>query len=156
MRKQLAAEKKVSDLKEKLKTAKEELRTVSENELPDLMDTLNLATIVTKKGFAIVIKKDWKQKLPKKNKTEALKWLGDNKRGDIIKRQVSVPFVVGQEEEAEALLTLLQEKYGPLAEMEKNVAAPTLKATLKQLLEDGVDVPLKLFGMWEQRVAKIN
>lgn len=146
----------VERLQEELKQAQSRLRKVGEEQIPDLMDELGLEQFKTRSGFKITVRKELRHSLTKDKKPVALSWLEDNGHADIIKRHVGIDFVVGEEDKAAQVEELLSEEYAGRVSQDRTVAGATLKALLKKMLADGVDVPLELFGAFEQRITRVE
>lgn len=79
-------------------------------------------------------------------KDSCLKWLDDNNLGGVIKNEVVVSFDRGDNEKAKELMLELQEKQLDCLK-EESVHPMTLKATLKEALSQGLNVPFDLFSV---------
>ena len=152
---QRQAEAEVERLEEELRQAKKKLVDVSERQIPDLMDEMGFEEFVTKSGFKIQVKKTLRCSIGGDKKEQAIAWLKEHGHGDIVKRTVQVPFLVGQEDAASQLLSELRERFGTASE-EAKVEPQTLKALLTKLLKEGKEIPMETFGTYEQRQAKIS
>lgn len=75
-----------------------------------------------------------------------MKWLDDNNLGGVIKNEVVVSFDRGDNEKAKELMLELQEKQLDCLK-EESVHPMTLKATLKEALSQGLNVPFDLFSV---------
>lgn len=157
VREQVQAEEEVAEAEAALKQAQQRYRDVAERQLPELMDEMGLAEFTTRDGFKISIKEELRHSLSRDRKAAALRWLEEHQHGDIIKRAVQVRFGQGEEDAVKRLMDALGElDMSDRAEMDRSVHASTLKALLKQLLDEGVEVPLETFGAFRQRTAKIK
>lgn len=149
------AQKKVDRLESDLKTAKEELRHISEKRLPEVMDNLGLTTYSTKSGISVEVVEKIRASLPVENRSKAYAWLEDNNFGGMIKSSVIVSFKRDQLEEANKLVKELVSAHRP-ASLERKVEAPTLTAFVKEQLSQGKDIPLDIFGVFRQRESVVE
>jgi hypothetical protein len=156
---QKRAEAAVAAAEEALVEAKEELRRISERSIPELMDAAEMAEYTTKDGIKIKVQEQIRGSIPKEpTKNEAaFKWLEDNGHGDLPKREFIIRFAKSEEAWAKKFAADLKKRKKPLAyEVKRSVHANTLAAFVKGQLEAGVDFPLETFGVFRQRVSKIE
>ena len=147
----------VAALEAQLATAKDKLRGISERELPELMDTLGMEEFKTSSGLKISIKEIIRASIPKARKDEAFTWLDEHGHASIVKRSFAVSFGRDEEKWARKFATDLRRRKRELSvEDIKKVESATLRAFVTNQLEDGADIPLELFGVFRQRVAKIG
>ncbi len=150
-------ESQVAQLEEDLSHAKEELRQVDEVELPGLMEQAQCEEFTTRDGIRIGVKEAIRGSIPKPNQAKALKWLEDNGYESLIKREFKIQFDRDQEAWARKFEADLAKRKKPLAvKVERKVNPQTLQSFVKQLLEEGEDFPMDLFGVFRQRRAKID
>ena len=144
----------VDELDEKLKAAKKELREVSEDLLPEKMSEVGLENF-SYQGILVTIKDDLEVYVSEERRESANKWLEDNSLGAIIKSEVIAAF--GREElsKAHQLVETLLKDNRPAA-LKRSVHASTLKATIREELKTGKDIPLDLFGVRQFKVSKIK
>ena len=107
---QLRLQQKVTSLESELKSAKQSVREIAEDQLPAAMAEHNITELKLEDGSSITVKTFYSASIPKDRSNEAFKWLVDNNFGDLIKNQVSTNFVRGQEELAEQLANELAER----------------------------------------------
>jgi hypothetical protein len=155
--KQLGAEAKVADLEAALKFAKEELRVVSERELPEAITRAGTLSFTTKDGIKVEVKDDLTVSIPKANKTDGsvFTWMRSHELGDLISKTVVVEIDKGQDNML-ALLEEFLEKEDFDFKREEDANTASVKAALKKMLEKGDEVPLKLFGGYKCQKAKIT
>jgi hypothetical protein len=152
---QLRLEKRVADLDVDLKQAKRELREISDDQLPAAMLEYNIREFTLEDGSQIKVKHFYSASIPKDKMAEAFDWLNANGYGDLIKNQVSVSFVRGQEEKAQGLVQELEDRNLPTSN-KKWVEPMTLKAFARELVEAGKSLPFDLFGLFIGETAKIT
>lgn len=149
------AEAEAERLEQQLQAAKQRITDLSERQIPEMMDALGMAQFVTKSGFKIDIRRTIRASIPVSSREAAYQWLEDNGHGALIKRNIVVGFSRDQEQEAGALRNDLSERFENVRE-DRKVEPSTLRAFIGEQLENGVAVPLELFGAWEQRIARIT
>ena len=148
---QAQSEATVADLEAQLKQEKAHLRHVSEVQIPELMDELGIETFKTTEGFTITVKEKIRASLTQANLFAGVEWLRENGHGAIVKRIMSV--VPTSEEEAEIIKAALKDF--DLTD-KPSVHANTLSKWAREMLEDGRTVPEELFGLFRQRVSKVQ
>ena len=107
---QLTLERHVQDIEEQLKQAKRDLREIAEDKLPAAMLEYGIREFKLEDGSQITVKNFYGASITKAKQEEAFSWLVDNGFGDLIKNQVNVNFVRGQEFHATQLLQELEER----------------------------------------------
>ncbi len=152
---QAVIQSRVEDLEKQLESEKKLLRDISEQEIPELMDTVGVTDFKTRSGLRISIDEKIRAAIPKKKLHEALRWLELNGHGSLIKRKVSVAFGKGEESEAERLKsTLIDGEY--VFDDNANVHPSTLSAFVREKLAEGEEIPLDLLGVFRQRSTKVE
>lgn len=152
----VASERAVEDAEQKLKAAQEQHRQLSEFDIPEFMEELGLKQFTTEKGLRVGIDERIRASIGNR-KVAAFKWLIDHGHDSLIKRTVSVAFNKGQEEAATELLRKLrEEKVGAGVKQELKVEPATLVAFVREALAAGIAIPRDVFGVFEQRFAKIE
>ena len=152
------AEKSISMLKEKAKT-------LSEFEIPKMMQEMNITKLKLKDGESIEIKPYYYASVAQgrgeddsafiERKSKAFNWLRDNGLGDIIKNDVTVTFGRDEDNKAIAYATLAKEQgFEPV--QKETVHAITLKALVRERLESGKEVPSDLFKTYAGNSTKIQ
>lgn len=147
----------ISDVEAKLKELKESRRRLSEVTIPEMMEELGVTKMVLDSGETVSTKMDVYASVPSENWPDALGWLEANGLGDIIKTRVSLTYGRGEREAAVKMADYLSST-GAAVTLEEKVHPLTLRATIKELLAKGVDVPLDVFGAREymKTVVKIK
>jgi len=154
---QLAAQEKVADLEEQLRAAKAELRLISEDRLPSLMEGAGQSQITTTDGTIVTIADKIRGNIPKNDPGPAYKWLEDNGHDGLIKNKIEVRFDRNDQASADAMEKYLTEKYPNVpTDRVMSIHVQTLHAFLKSQMKDGVDVPLELFGCERISIAKLK
>lgn len=147
----------VASIEEKLKEAKAVQTRLEIEDLPTLMDEIGFEELTLKKtGHKIKIEKAIKASITAANLPEAMRWLIDKGFGGLIKANVIAAFDKDEFDKAEKLTNQLIKKYGESVEFKKSVHAGTLKSFVKEQLEKGAKIPLKLFGVHQFNIAKVT
>lgn len=154
--KQVELEGEVKKAEKTVKDKKAELRDVSQNQLPNLLEELDVRLHETRDGTRVTMKESLRHGIPKARKNEAHQWLEDNGHGDVLKLTVGVDLGIDRQEDMERIIEVLTEAgFGDMVFVEKKVEPSTLKSLLVELLEGGEDVPLELFGAYRVRESKV-
>ena len=94
-------------------------------------------------------------RIKKDNEEKAYAWLRKHGEGDIIKNTVTVRFGIEKDNEAKALVDELTEKQWE-PERKEDIHPGTLKAWVKNRIEEGKELDMDLFGVWVGQRATIN
>jgi len=154
---QLDAEKAVEDATEALKTAKENLRRISEEELPNLMDELGFEEFRLGSGLYVTLDTGVHSTITEANNEKAMAWLREHNHGKIIKSLVAVS-VKGDADRTLALKALTAAGFakGSIASKD-TVHHMTLGKFVRDTMKAGVeDIPFDLFSITPYRVTKIK
>jgi len=151
---QLRLEQRVAKLEDETKQAKRDLRDISDDQLPAAMLEYGIREFKLEDGSQITVKVFYSASIPKDREGETFAWLIEHGFGDLIKNRVSVSFVRGQEEKAEALVQELEDRHLPTSNR-KWVEPMTLKAFAREQVEAGEELPFDLFQLFIGEQAKI-
>lgn len=139
----------VAEAEERFKALKADRKELAEQKIAKLMDDLDLTDFKTKDGVRIKLKSKMRCKITDDNRESAYDWLDEQGHGGIIKRQVAVGFSKAEGERALELIEQLREQYPDVKEV-KDVHWSTLDKIINELAVQGEDVPLDLFGVYDQ------
>ncbi len=151
----LETQKQIAKIDEQLKKFKEIETTLSEQTIPNLMQKAGVSLIKLKDGSSVEVKPFYAARIPSSKVEEAFGWLRQNGHGDLIKNNVMVTFQRKQDNEAKSLVAELREKGHNVKQAEK-VEPMTLKAFVKEQIQDGKNVPADLFGVYVANKTKIT
>ena len=149
------AEAEVNRLEAEKKVAQGKVKNLSEFTIPDAMETLGIEVVVTKSGLRVEVENRLSAKKLTHRHAAALDWLRANDQAGLIKTVVGVPFSAGSEGDADELVEQLSGE-GLAAIKSVEVHHSSLAAAIKQMLKEGIDVPLDLLGGYQRRVASID
>jgi len=93
--------------------------------------------------------------IPANRKQEAYDWLRDHGLDDIIKNDVVLSFGRGEDDTANKVMLDLENK-GFHPESKTHIHAMTLKAFVKERVENGQPIDLDLFGAFVAKTADIK
>lgn len=132
-----------------------ELGRLQRQTIPDIMDRLAMESFKLSDGSTLSVKKDVKASIKEENKPAAFKWLRDHNFDGIIKASVSASFSKGEYSQAEEAVKVLSE-HGISAALAETVHPATLKSFVKEQLEEGNNIPIDTFGIFEFKQATIK
>jgi uncharacterized protein YfcZ (UPF0381/DUF406 family) len=145
----------IANAEESLKKLKEKARVVSSVEIPAMMDDMQITKLKLKDGEQVEIKKIYGASIPKDQQEAAFTWLRNNGLGDVIKNDITVTFGRGEDNKATAYADLAKgQGFEPVQKI--GVNPMTLKALVRERLENGQDVPDELFKPFEGNQTKIT
>lgn len=154
---QLELEDQVATLEEQLKTKQEHLRKVAEQDLPEAMESVGMQEFTLTNGRKVGIEAKIHASISEARRAEAFKWLRETNNDGIIKREVSVKFGKGDDVAADSAAEALAKVVGWEHVLDKeSVHHSTLRAFIRDLLEEGVDFPQDAFGVHRRTVAVIR
>jgi len=150
-----AAQSRLSELDAEIKEKKRELLKLTDEDLPAIMQELGLSAFTTDDGSSITIKPTYGAHIKVDNREDAFNWLRDNNFGDLIKNNVTCTFGRGEDDIAVQFLTLAEQS-GFNAQQKTEVHPQTLKAWVREQVEDGASFPMDLFGAYIGHRATIR
>jgi hypothetical protein len=145
----------IGELEDLLKSKKEELRRQSEEELPSMMAELGINSFELDDGSKVTVRDLYGGYISVPNRDAAYEWLRENNYDDIIKNIIAVQFGRGEDQKAEHYLKIL-EGHGLLPEQNTSIHPSTLKAWVKERMENGDQFPMDLFGAFVGQRAVIK
>lgn len=140
--------KKIEETKE-LKKRADQIRCV---DIPMAMAEMGYAETKLTNGMKISVKKEVYARAPT---PEALEWLEKNNFGGLIKNEVTISFGKGEDEKATVLKKELEAR-ALSVDSKRTVHSSTMKAFIKEQLEEGKNFPMELFGAIAVDEAKIT
>lgn len=149
------AQDEVSKAEEALKAAQQRERILRENTLPELMKEAGQEKLRTSDGWEVELTETLRASIPTASKAEALKWLEDHGQAAIIKRQIDLAFGKDEQDKADRALKLVLEA-GFRPTDKQSVHPMTLAATIRELIEKGIEVPMALLGAHVQNGVKLK
>ena len=146
--KQIVLMEELEQLKAAADRKQKQLRYVEEVLLPNAMAEAEMSSFTLDSGASVAIKRDYTATISAAHWSAAKSWLIENDGDGVIKSTVTIAFDKGDGERAEEAVTLLMESgFAPTAK--ETIHPQTLKATVKDYIRKGVDLPFDVFGVFE-------
>jgi len=137
------------------KEIKRKVELVSSEVIPTMMQEMNISTLKLADGTSVEVKPVYGASIPADKKEDAYKWLRENGLGDLIKNEVTVAFGRSEDNKAQQYAVLAQgQGYEPVQKLK--VEPMTLKALVRERIENGLDMPSNLFNLFTSNRTKIT
>jgi hypothetical protein len=149
-----SVEDQIADTENHLKALKQEKHKLSVENIPALMDEMGVDRLDVD-GAVVERKMIVSASIPPARKDEAFSWLRENGLDDLIKNDVTVSFGKGEDNVAGDVVGLLQER-GFDPKTKTHVHPMTLKAFVKERVEEGKPIDLDMFGAFISNAAQIR
>jgi len=145
----------IQNAEESISKLKEQAKTLSQFEIPKMMEEMHITKLKLKDGESVEIKKIYGASIPQQHQEAAFTWLRENGLGDIIKNDITVTFGRGEDNKASEYATLAQgQGFEPVQKI--GVHPQTLKAVVRERLESGQEMPSDLFKTYAGNSTKIT
>jgi len=145
----------IEDLERQLKDEKKALLKMTDEELPTMLAELGLSSMTLDDGSDVTVKQTYGASIRVDDKPAAFEWLRNHGYDDIIKNQVLCVFGRGEDDQASAFQAFASQQ-GYAAEQKTEIHPQTLRAFIKERVENGDDFPMELFGAWVGQRAVIK
>ena len=130
-----------------LKDKEKEMERISGEVIPTLLSEMGLSSLKLADGSAIDVKPYYSANISLKNRESAYSWLRQNGLGDIIKNEISVSFGRGEDNKAAEYANLAKgQGFQPTQKLK--VEPMTLKALVRERIENKKDIPANLFNVF--------
>ena len=134
-------------MEKNLKQKKKDFEHLSGEVIPTMMAEMGLSHLKLMDGSSIDVKPNYSASITVANRDAAFQWLRDNNLGDIIKNEISVSFGRNEDNKAADYANLASERgYQPTQKLK--VEPMTLKALVRERLENGKEMPTELFNVY--------
>ena len=145
----------VKNDEERLKLKKQKIDKISGVVIPEIMESMKLKTMKLADGSGIEVKEIYSATIPVAQKESAYNWLRENGLGDLIKNEVTVSFVRGEDNKASEYANLARGRgYQPMQKLK--VEPMTLKALFRERSEKKLDLPAEHFNLFKGNKTKIT
>ena len=145
----------VAHCEEVLKAAQGAVRQLEEHALPELMREAGQERMRTTDGYDVELGEVLRASIPPASLGPAIMWLTANGQGAIVKREIKMSFGKGEDQRAaEAYDMAMRGGFHP--DDRQSVHPQTLAAAIREMMANGVDVPLPLLGAYVQPTVKIK
>jgi len=145
----------ISSLESDLKKAKKGLLKLTDEDLPTMLAEIGLSSMKLDDGSEVTVKQTYGASILVDNRPAAYEWLREKGYDDIIKNTVACQFGRGEDDKA-ASFKAIAEKEGHYAEQKTEIHPQTLRAFVKERVENGDDFPMELFGAYVGQRAVIK
>ena len=140
---------------EELKELKRKVDLVSSEVIPTMMQEMNISTLKLSDGTSVEVKPVYGASIPVDKREDAYTWLRENGLGDLIKNEITVAFGRSEDNKAQQYAVLAQgQGYEPVQKLK--VEPMTLKALVRERIENGLDMPSNLFNLFTSNRTKIT
>ncbi len=162
----------IAQLEEHMKQKKQMLKMLAEQDLPDLMQELNIKNFTLSNGAKVEVKDIIQGSIPSQGAIDRAKdpdeqeslrllqqqcfdWLREQGLGDLIKSQVEVQFGRNEDDACNAFTQELSSR-NLAYKRAVGVHPQSLNATLRERLSEGKPIPLEMFRVYTGRKANIR
>jgi len=145
----------VKELDERLKEEKKKLLKMTDEDLPALMTEANSMEFTLLDGSKVTIKPQYGASIKVDNRPAAYEWLREHGHDDIIKNTVSCQFGRGEDDLASSFKAFA-EKEGYVPNQTEKIEPMSLRAFVKERVENGDEFPMDLFGAYVGQRAVIT
>ena len=140
---------------ELLKDKKSDIEKISGDVIPTLLSEMGLSSLKLADGSAVDVKPYYAANISLKNREAAYNWLRSNGLGDIIKNEITVSFGRNEDNKAADYANLAKgQGYQPTQKLK--VEPMTLKALVRERIENGKDMPADIFNVFVGNRTKIT
>ena len=138
-----------------LKDKKKEMEKISGEVIPTLLSEMGLSSLKLADGSAVDVKPYYAANISVANREAAYGWLRSNGLGDIIKNDITVSFVRNEDNKAAEYANLAKgQGYQPTQKLK--VEPMTLKALVRERIENGKDMPMDIFNVFVGNRTKLT
>jgi len=123
--------------------------------MPAMLAEIGISSFSLDDGSQVEVKQTYGASILVQNRPAAYEWLRENGYDDIIKNSVICQFGRGEDDQASAFAAFAQQQ-GYVPEQKTEIHPQTLRAFVKERVEEGDDFPMELFGAWVGQRAVIK
>tara|TARA_R100000700_G_scaffold5516_1_gene8897 strand:+ start:5015 stop:5554 length:540 start_codon:yes stop_codon:yes gene_type:complete len=145
----------IEHVEERLKKLKNQSRDLEERVIPEMMQEAGVSLLKLKDGSTVEVKPFYAAKIPESRVDEAFGWLRTKGFEDLIKNTVTASFNRGQDNQVSELIKVCEE-HGFNYNKKEKVEPMTLKAFVREQVENGKELPFDLFGVYIANKTKIT
>ena len=140
-------QKSIETLEKSLKETKKNYDNVSGEIIPTMMSEMGLSQLKLMDGSSVEVKPYYAANISLRNREEAYNWLRSNGLGDIIKNEITVSFGRNEDNKAAEYANLAKgQGYQPTQKLK--VEPMTLKALVRERIENGKEMPTDIFNVF--------
>lgn len=154
VRKLRSVDQEIERVEKELKALKQDRQKLTTELIPGVMDQMGVERLDVD-GVTVTRKLIVSASISEERRDQAFGWLRENGLDDIIKNDVVVSFGKGQDNYAKNAVAILREQ-GFDPDVKTHIHPQTLKAFVKERVEDGKPIDLDLFGAYVVNAAEIR
>ena len=140
---------------ELLKDKKRDIEKISGEIIPTLLSEMGLSSLKLADGSAVEVKPYYAANISLRNREAAYNWLRSNGLGDIIKNEITVSFGRNEDNKAAEYANLAKgQGFQPTQKLK--VEPMTLKALVRERIENGKDMPTDIFNVFVGNRTKLT
>ena len=138
-----------------LKDKEKEIERISGEVITTLLSEMGLSSLKLADGSAVDVKPYYSANISIKNRESAYNWLRSNGLGDIIKNEITVSFGKNEDNKSAEYANLAKgQGYQPTQKMK--VEPMTLKALVRERIENNLDMPMDIFNVFVGNRTKLT
>jgi len=145
----------IKSLEDDLKAEKKALLKLTDEDMPAMLAEIGISSFSLDDGSQVEVKQTYGASILVNNRPQAYDWLRENGYDDIIKNSVICQFGRGEDDQASAFAAFAQQQ-GYVPEQKTEIHPQTLRAFVKERVEEGDEFPMELFGAWVGQRAVIK
>jgi len=145
----------ISRLEETLKEEKKTLLKLTDEEMPAMLAEIGISSFSLDDGSTVEVKQTYGASILVDNRPAAYEWLREHGYDDIIKNTVLCQFGRGEDDLASSFAAFAQQQ-GYVPQQKTEIHPQTLRAFIKERVEEGEAFPMELFGAWVGQRAVIK
>ena len=145
----------IADLESQLKDLKKEHLKLTDEDLPQMLAEIGMSEFKLDDGSSVTVKQTYGASIRVDNREEAYEWLRQKGHDDIIKNTIACQFGRGEDDQASAFHAFASKEGFP-TEQKTEIHSGTLRAWVKDRVENGEEFPMELFGAWVGQRAVIK
>jgi len=140
---------------ESLKNKKKEIERISGEVIPTMLSEMGLSSLKLADGSAVDVKPYYTANISIANREAAYGWLRSNGLGDIIKNDITVSFGRNEDNKAAQYANLARgQGFEPTQKLK--VEPMTLKALVRERIENGKEMPMDIFNVFVGNRTKLT
>lgn len=155
--KQLEVEKELDDLQDLVLLKEEELVTINQNLLPDMMKEVGMNNFELLDGSKVELVDNLHTSILKDKKLETFKWFRSEEVGgaDLLKNKINVVLGMEEDDKVDGIVEYF-EGIGVGCDIKVDIAPGTLKKFIKDRLEKGEPIPdsISVFEFQKTKITK--
>ena len=148
-------EDRIKSLEDDLKAEKKALLKLTDEDMPAMLAEIGISSFSLDDGSQVEVKQTYGASILVNNRPQAYEWLRDHGYDDIIKNTVLCQFGRGEDDLASSFAAFAKQQ-GYVPEQKTEIHPQTLRAFVKERVEEGEDFPMELFGAWVGQRAVIK